>query len=105
MATMEANSASHGYDSDGTRKLLNKINEDLINEAISVLNNQVPNCISVVDTVWKGKSADAFKKKLENDTEILIKKLGELEEQLNSNINKILKNINNADEDAVYLIK
>lgn len=99
MANLGIESATHGYDKAGLQHAISKLNTDVFQRACNVLDTEVGKCRSAVDAIWKGKSADAFKAKLERDTATIQQDLKNMEDALESQFAAIAAGIDNSDSE------
>lgn len=82
-----------GYDSVNMQQVINKINLEAIPNTCSVIKAQASNVSSSIDAVWQGASADAFKTKLQNDTEEITKALKEIGAGITEQLHTVGSNI------------
>ena len=89
--------ANIGYDTVGIQEFINSLNLEVITELTQEMDAQIPKIREVVDQVWVGQSANAFKEKLERDTSIMKQTLETLKEDVEGQFAQIAKNIDNYD--------
>lgn len=97
--------ATIGYDEAGMNQVYEDIKANLIDEVISTLDANIPTLTSNVDGYWVGASADAFKAKIEADTETVKTRLQEIEEALKGELDQMMYNVNNSDATIAEDIK
>lgn len=97
--------ADIGYDAIGINDFISKLNLEVITELTILMQAQVPMLRLVVDQVWFGQAANAFKTKLENDTETMKKTLQEIRSELLGQFAQIAQNVDNYDAQIADSIK
>lgn len=97
MAHLSIEQATIGYDVTGLQQCINKLNMVVFQGAIDVIHTSIPEIRDAVDTCWQGRSADAFKGKLERDSQVMIDTLGELKEKVEGQFAQMAKNVDNFD--------
>lgn len=90
-------SATIGYDVEGLKKVYTDIQTNLIDDAINTLKTNSQSLRNNVDTYWIGASAEAFKSKIDSDTDIVINRLLEIRSGLQNEIDQMMYNVNNSD--------
>ena len=97
MAQLNIEQAGIGYDTVGISNFLNKLNLDVIDDLISKLHNNMGTLRAAVDQVWAGQSANAFKEKLERDSETMIQRLERIKDDVKAEFAQIAQNVDNYD--------
>ncbi|MBO5475647.1 MAG: hypothetical protein J5982_04025 [Bacilli bacterium] len=97
MAQLNIEQAGIGYDTVGISNFLNKLNLDVIDDLISKLHNNMGTLRAAVDQVWAGQSANAFKEKLERDSETMIQTLEGIKDDVKAEFAQIAQNVDNYD--------
>ena len=89
----------------GIQDFLEKLNVDVIDALVQEINSTIPNLVSTVDNVWMGQAAQAFKEKLERDSDTMMKTLGDIKEDVKGQFAQIAKNIDTYDSGIAEEIK
>ncbi len=97
MAQLNIEQAGIGYDQTGISSFLNKLNLDVIDDLISTINGNMGTLRTAVDQVWAGQAANAFKEKMERDSDTMIKTLEGIKDDVKSEFAQIAQNIDNYD--------
>ena len=97
MAQLNIEQAGIGYDQTGISEFLNKLNLDVIDDLISTINGNMGTLRTAVDQVWAGQAANAFKEKMERDSDTMIKTLEGIKDDVKSEFAQIAQNIDNYD--------
>lgn len=97
MAQLNIEQAGIGYDTVGISNFLNKLNLDVIDDLISKLHNNMGTLRAAVDQVWAGQSANAFKEKLERDSETMVQTLEGIKDDVKAEFAQIAQNVDNYD--------
>ena len=96
---LNISSANIGYDIAGMNKLINDVNTECVTPACVAMRREVANLRQTIDTVWVGKSADAFKDKISRDTEDLCKTLETVGEMIREQMNNAGSNVEAYDQE------
>lgn len=105
MAQLNIEQAGIGYDTAGISNFLNKLNLDVIDDLVSKLHNNIGPLREAVDQVWVGQSANAFKEKLERDSETMIQTLERIKDDVKAEFAQIAQNIDNYDSAIAESLK
>lgn len=97
MAQLNIEQAGIGYDNVGISNFLNKLNLDVIDDLISTIHNDMVPLRAAVDQMWAGQSANAFKEKLERDSQTMIETLDGIKEDVKAEFAQIAQNVDNYD--------
>lgn len=97
--------ASVGYDTVGLQDYIQKINIEVIGEIIKTMNQTIPRLRESADAVWAGQACDAFKAKLEKDSDEMVKTLENLKEMVEGEMAQIAQNIDSSDAAIAESIK
>ena len=89
--------AGIGYDTVGISNFLNKLNLDVIDDLIATLHNNMGTLRGAVDQMWVGQSANAFKDKLERDSQTMIETLDGIKDDVRAEFAQIAQNVDNYD--------
>ena len=90
--------ANIGYDVSGMNQLIIDVNTECVIPANAALRREVAELRHTIDTVWVGKSAEAFKDKISNDTETLCKTLEETGEMIRNQMHNAGTNVEEYDQ-------
>lgn len=91
-------SATQGYDTQGLQQVITNLNTNVFNAAQETIRKAIPEVRSAVDSCWSGKSADAFKERLDRDANTMIDALNNLRDQCEGQIAQIAKNVDQYDQ-------
>ena len=105
MAQLNIEQAGIGYDTAGISNFLNKLNLDVIDDLVSKLHNNIGPLREAVDQVWVGQSANAFKEKLERDSETMIQTLEGIKDDVKAEFAQIAQNVDNYDSAIAESLK
>ena len=105
MAQLNIEQAGIGYDTAGISNFLNKLNLDVIDDLVSKLHNNIGPLREAVDQVWVGQSANAFKEKLERDSETMIQTLERIKDDVKAEFAQIAQNVDNYDSAIAESLK
>lgn len=94
---LDINQANIGYSTTGISDFINELNVQVIQALITEMHNTIPSLREVVDEVWVGQSANAFKDKLERDTSTMVDTLNKIEDNLRGQFAQIAQNVDNYD--------
>lgn len=97
MAQLNIEQAGIGYDQVGITTFLNKLNLDVIDDLIQTIHGNMGTLRSAVDQVWAGQSANAFKEKLERDSETMRQTLEGIKDDVKAEFAQIAQNVDNYD--------
>lgn len=89
--------SSVGYDTIGLQDLIKDIKIDIIPNVVTSIRNQKNSVRDSINSVWVGSSAEAFKSKLDNDSEVLCNALNNLTGAIEANINVVGSNVEEID--------
>lgn len=89
--------ASVGYDTMGIQTFITNLNLNVITDLITKMNEEIPNLRQVVDQVWVGQGANAFKAKLERDFITMTKTLEAIKDSVDGQFAQIAQNVDNYD--------
>lgn len=98
MVGLSIEGATIGYDSVELTNCINNINTYIVNEIISTINRSVPEIRNTVDTVWSGRSADAFKNRFQYDSRTVVETLLSMKNIMESNLAQIGANVDEYDQ-------
>jgi uncharacterized protein YukE len=98
MAQLSIDQASVGYDTQGIQEFITKLNLEVIGKLRTTINDNIETLRSSVDQVWAGESAEAFKTKIEKDSQTMIKTLEGIEDDVKSEFAQIAKNVDDYDK-------
>lgn len=93
--------ATLGYDANNVDAAKRSLNENVIQDTITKMNQEVSTLRSAVDAIWVGQSAEQFKKNLEYDVDYITKCLEETREILNTELNEIVNKMDEVDQNLV----
>lgn len=93
--------ATIGVDTGGIQTLLNDINAQVIEGATTQMRNGAEELNNAVNAAWVGTSADMFKQNMESDRELIITRLSEMYEALETELSRIATEIKTRDEEIV----
>lgn len=102
---LDISGAKVGYSTTGIQEFLEKLNVDVIDALVQEINTTIPNLVSTVDNVWMGQAAQAFKEKLERDSDTMMKTLSQIKEDVKGEFAQIAKNIDTYDSGIAEEIK
>lgn len=105
MAQLNIEQAGIGYDTVGISNFLNKLNLDVIDDLVAKLHNNMGTLRTAVDQVWAGQSANAFKEKLERDSETMIQTLEGIKDDVKAEFAQIAQNVDNYDSAIAESLK
>lgn len=105
MALLNIEQSNIGYSTDGIQSFINALNLQVITELIATMQSQATMIGLVVDQVWVGQSATAFKNKLERDTDTMCETLKQVKEELVGQFAQIAQNVDNYDSAIADSIK
>lgn len=83
--------ASIGYDSNGVKELLQKIQTEVVDETIKLMNQESQAINYSVENYWVGNSADTFKGNIQHDVSVVSNSLHREKEELEKKLNEIAK--------------
>ena len=86
-----------GYDENNLQSLIEKIQTELINDAINKIMEGVTTLEGNMPDYWVGDSADAFREKLDNDSQKLKLAFEDIYKSLESEIKQMMANVANSD--------
>lgn len=93
--------ATLGYDANNVEAAKRSLNENVIQDTITKMNQELATLRTAVDTVWVGQSAEQFKKNLEFDADYITKCLEETRDVLNTELNEIVNKMDEVDQNLV----
>ncbi len=96
---LNISSANIGYDVVGMNQLINDVNTQCVVPACASLRREANNLRQTIDTVWVGKSADAFKDKVTRDTETVCTTLEKVGEMIRNQMNNAGSNVEEYDQE------
>ena len=97
MAQLNIEQAGIGYDQQGISAFLEKLNLDVIDDLVQTINGNMGTLRSAVDQVWAGQAANAFKDKLDRDSQTMIKTLDGIKDDVRAEFAQIAQNVDNYD--------
>jgi uncharacterized protein YukE len=86
-----------GYDANNLQSLIDKIQTELIIDAINKIMEGVTTLEEHMPDYWVGDSADAFREKLDNDSQKLKLAFEDIYKSLESEIKQMMANVANSD--------
>ena len=96
---LNISSANLGYDVVGMNQLINDVNTQCVVPACASLRREANNLRQTIDTVWVGKSAEAFKDKVTRDTETVCTTLEKVGEMIRNQMNNAGSNVEEYDQE------
>lgn len=97
MATLNIEQAGIGYDRSGIADFLNRLNLDVIDDLIQTIDGNIGTLRGAVDQVWAGQAANAFKDKLERDSNTMKETLDGIKDDVKAEFAQIAQNVDNYD--------
>jgi len=103
--TLGISNATVGYDVNGMQSLINDVNTKCVVPACTSIRTNAQNVRTVIDAVWVGASAEAFKTKLSEDTDTLCQTLEQVGEDIQGQLNTAGSNVEDYDNALAEQIK
>ena len=100
---LKISNATFGYDTNGMLSLIDEVKLTVIPDATKSIRNKKEKIRSTIDTVWVGSSADAFKDKLDYDTDVLCEALLEIKNLISENLNNVGSNVEDIDAEVAKM--
>ena len=98
---LSINKATVGYSQAGVQKLLRNVHAQVILTASSKMKNGLSGLNKEVDTFWRGKGAEQFKKNMASDVNNICAALNTAYNSLESEINAIVNAMGKMDSNLV----
>ena len=96
-------SSTMGYDTVGLQDLIKNIKIDIIPAMATSIRNSKNDVRDTINSVWVGASANAFKDKLDRDTEVLCKTLMDLTEAVENDVKTAGVNVEELDAEIAKM--
>lgn len=93
--------ATLGYDANNVQAAFNSLNQEVIGDTITLLQQGTDKLKTATDQVWVGQSAEQFKKNIEFDADYISKCLEETRDILRIELDEIVNKMDEVDQNLV----